>query len=282
MRQVEKERSVAVGLDHAHGFVRVVVREVAARFELPAAVELRGIAHGRPHHLVDGAELQRRVHDLFRIRRQIQAARHVQAVVEALALGPRIAFATEMPLADVRRLVAGNLHRFRQRDFVRGHSASGDVRHLAGEVVVNHGRERLRVGLLHPVHDRHADAVEGRELEAEARGVAPGHQGGARRCADRIGGVAVAERHAAGGDGVDVRRGRRSAWQRRAAVQGDVVEAKVVGKDEHDVGWSLLRRNRGFRRPLMPSDWPMRRNRIADVGGHRRDRQQEIQSIGVG
>ena len=282
VRQIEKERMVAVRLDHAHGFVGVVVRQVALRLELARAVELRRITHGRPDHFVDAAEVQLGVYHGVRVRRQIQTTDHVQAVVEALLFGAHLADAAKMPFADMRGAIARTPHRLRQGDFVRRHTEFLDCRHFRREVMVNHRLQRCRIARLHPVEDRHPDAEERRELEAEAGGIASGHQCRTRWRADGVGGIAIGERRARGGNRINVRRRRRTVGHRRAAVQGDVVEAEIVGQNQHHVGWPFAGRRGWPCGPLLPGNGPMGRNRITDVGDDGRKRHQQVQPIGVG
>ncbi|OPZ04305.1 MAG: hypothetical protein BWZ10_03187 [candidate division BRC1 bacterium ADurb.BinA364] len=68
-------------------------------------------------------------------------------------------------------------------------------------------------------------------LEAKAMLIAPRHQAGARRRADRMGGVAVGEAHAIGGQRVDVWRG-----DVLATLAAQVGVAQIVGENDDDVG----------------------------------------------
>ena len=67
-----------------------------------------------------------------------------------------------------------------------------------------------------------------------ARRIAPGHQRGARRPADRLR-VEVREPHAFSGHLVEVR--RADQWR---AETTDILITLVVCKNEHKVRWSLL------------------------------------------
>ena len=62
------------------------------------------------------------------------------------------------------------------------------------------------------------------------RTIVTGHEGGARRTAERVGNVAVVENHAAAGEAVEMGRGDVFA-----TVKPDVGESVVVGDDEQDV-----------------------------------------------
>jgi hypothetical protein len=59
-----------------------------------------------------------------------------------------------------------------------------------------------------------------------------GYDGGAGGRANLAGGVAISEAHAGFGEGVDMGR-----LVKGGALAGEVLDAKVIGKDENDVGF---------------------------------------------
>jgi hypothetical protein len=78
-----------------------------------------------------------------------------------------------------------------------------------------------------------ASGEEGRDLQAG--GALARHQGGARRRAYRSGGVSLREAGAVGGELIEVRR-----TLVLAAETAEVVDAEVVGEEDHDVRRGLL------------------------------------------
>src|ERR1051326_120272 len=131
-------------------------------------------------------------------------------LVEALVLRLAVGLRAEMPLAEDRRGIAGGAQHFGHGDFLR---RQRDIRPL----------------------DRN-------QRKSGADGIAPGHQGGARRRAgwldQKLGQPQAFRRQA-----VDARSWRPS--QLSAAVHAKVAIADVVGEDEQDVRLRLLRRCRG-------------------------------------
>ena len=120
-------------------------------------------------------------------------------VVEAALPGPVLPVGVaEVPLADDGGVVAGLLERLGQQPLV--------------------GRQAVGVALRND-----------RRLQAVAQRIAPGHQGGARRRAHRLG-VELLELRALGGELVEVRR------LDVRAVEADVLPAEIVGDDVEDVG----------------------------------------------
>ena len=91
VREVEEERPIPVGLDDPDRLVGVVVGQVAARFEHRAAVERRRVVHGAPQEAVDAVEILLRVDNVRVVFGEIEAARHQEALVEALRAGPHVA-----------------------------------------------------------------------------------------------------------------------------------------------------------------------------------------------
>ncbi len=103
----------------------------------------------------------------------------------------------------------------------------------------------------------------GRELEAEARRVAPGQDRGARRRAGGVARVAGGELHAVARDRVDVRRGHGAVGD-AAAGEGEIVVAEVVGDDDDDVR-RPRRRRRGAARTRIPRHLARRVDRVHDA-----------------
>ncbi len=121
-----------------------------------------------------------------------------EVAVEAAAGGEVFRFVAEVPLADCRGLVALVLEDVGEGDFFEGHA-----------FVV--------------VREEHAG-------DAGARGVAAGHERGARGRADGIGRSGVGEAKAFAGDAIDV------GGCQGAAVATEVAVAEVVAEDHHNVG----------------------------------------------
>jgi len=138
-----------------------------------------------------------------------------EVLVKAM-VGRLVAFAAEVPLAYGRGGVALGLEQLRNR------------LHAGREVGVDRRAQqpvRAAVG---------AAGEEGRDLEA-GRTLA-GQQAGARRRADRSRGVGLREARAFGGEFVQVRRALVLA-----AEAAEVVDAQVIGEEDHEVGRRLLR-----------------------------------------
>lgn len=70
---------------------------------------------------------------------------------------------------------------------------------------------------------------------AVAGGVLAGHDAGAGGRADLAGGVAIGEAHSLSGDAVDVGR-----FVKSRSLDGEVMQAEVVGEDEDDVGLFIV------------------------------------------
>ena len=255
--QVHEERPVPVGVDRLDRFVRQVVGHVGRRVEHLRTVVLHGERQSAPQELVDRIPilprfLDRRVAD----RREQRGAGHeAQALVEALVLGPRALDPAQVPLAQVNGVIAAGLQGLGDGDLGGGHGLGVVVLRRVLHLVLVEVRGVQRVARVTA-----DDAREGhgrrRELKAEAGGVAAGHDRRARRGAGGVAAVAVGEGDPLVGDRVDGR-GRHGPVRDTAAVQGDVVVAKVVGQDEHHV-----------RRPLPALSHARRRDR-ASRPGHR-------------
>ena len=109
----------------------------------------------------------------------------------------------------------------------------------------------------------------GRELEAEAGGVAAGHDGGARRRAGGVAGIGLGEGGAVLSDRIDARRRHKSAGN-AAAIEGDIVPAEIVGEDHHHIRRTNALRRRG--RPVLPGDLTVWADGILD----RRDDSRQV------
>ena len=173
-----------------------------------------------------------------------------QRFVEAVAIGTQWRAIPQMPLAQMHRVVAAIPQQLGQRDFADGqaHVLVGNQFVLALGVVDQWVQLPMRALAGHYLHELFGGR---RELESESRGIATGHDGRARRRAGGVSGIAIAELDALPGYAVDVRR-RHPAAGDAAAIVGDVVEAQVIGNDQHDVGRTACCATRGRRRPLLP------------------------------
>ena len=186
VRQVHKKRFVFVLVDEADRFVREPVGKILA---LGAIGQRRNSI---------------RREEVFRARLVGAGDDEVEAVLVGI-----IFFATQVPLADAGRRVAGVVkhvghRRFFERQVFRpiGHDQLGVIRHLAGDPI--------------------GDVQPGR--------VFAGEQGGTRRRAHGARGIVLREFHAVARELVDVRR-----FVELAAVAGQVGPAQIVGEDEDEV-----------------------------------------------
>ena len=270
-REVHEEGPVAVRLHRLQRLVRQIVGHVALGREHLRAVELDHVGQVRPEEAVDRVPRLLGVHHARIALGQVhRAARHeAETFVKALVLRPRALGGAEVPLAEVHRVVALVLQHLGDEGLGQGHAQGvhlGRVLDLSGV----EGRPDQSARLL-----RRADkSLEGHgrwsELKAETGGVAAGHDRGAGRGAGGVAVIAVGEADALLAQRVDVRC-RDSPAGDPAAVEGDVVEAHVVGEDDDDVRRTLPRG--GLCRPLRPGHRPVRRNvRQAVVGDHKEDR----------
>ncbi len=235
--EIEEERTVAVRFDDAHGMVREVVGEVAVGLEQRPVVEAHAPRRRRVEELVDGVVRGARVDDARVVLGQEHRGRVLQRqrFVEAVRVRPEPRAVAEVPFADLHGVVAAVAQQARERD-LGGRQAHVLVGRLVRAAVAEIDRavqgRALALGLRHDPHELLGGR---RELEAEARGVAPGHDRGARRGAGGVAGVGHREVDALARDGVDVGR-RHEAVGDAAAAQREVGVAEVVDHDQHDVG----------------------------------------------
>ncbi len=216
---VEEEWSLGVLLDEACRLIGFAVGEELA---LAPGLERRDVVEGSAIAPDVRIEVARRATD--------RAAADV--VIKALLVGP-VWFRAKVPLADVARSVAGGLQRLGDGDLVELHPVR--VRR-AEELAVPESDVLGRVLRGRPVLDMPDVDIVG---DADARGVSPGHDRGARRRAHRARGVAVGEAHPLRREAVDVRR-----LVVPAAVAGDVCPAEIVDEDQDDVRLPRCRADR--------------------------------------
>ena len=116
--EVEEERAVAVGLDHAHRMIGEVVGEVAVRPEHLAIVEAYAPRLHCPKKLIDRVGVGAGVDHARVVRRQKHGATMLQRqrLVEAVCVGAEARAVAEMPLADLRGMVARALQQPREGD----------------------------------------------------------------------------------------------------------------------------------------------------------------------
>ena len=126
-----------------------------------------------------------------------------------------MALAAEVPLTDGGRHVALGLEQF------------GDRRDAGRQIQVDRRAEQAMRG---PVG---ASGEEGRDLQAG--GALARHQGRTRRRAYRCRGVSLSEAGAVGGELIEVRRALILTTE-----AAEVVDAEVVGEEDHDVRRGLL------------------------------------------
>ena len=165
-----------------------------------------------------------------------------------------------MPLAEAERAIAVRAEQLGDGDLVGRQALPLERRHVLLAIGVVHWRpERVAIHVRDQPHER---LRRRRELEAEAGGVAPGHDRGARRRAGGVARVAARELDAVSGERIDV--GCRDGALRDApAAEREIVVAEVVGDDDDDVrrpaggGLGGIRRSRG------PLDRPIRSHRVA-------------------
>lgn len=271
---------MAVGLDDLDRLVCVVVGEIALRLEEGPAFPLGGVTRHGPDHALDPAVLVHGVDDPRVVLREIERAGHVETVVEPLVLRALPGRPAEVPLPDVRRVVARRAEDFRDGHLPVRQPHLAHVGQLVQEVVAD-DRRQGNVRFAHPLGDGRPDPGERRELEAEPGGVAAGQDRRARRCAYGVRRVAVGERDAFVRDRVDVR--RLDAAVRGAAVgERDVVVAKVVGEDQHDVGGTFAGRPRGGFRTRRPGRGHVGADGIGQVGEDRGAPHQEVEPVDPG
>ena len=116
--EVEEERAVAVGLNHAHRMIGEVVGEVAVWPEHLAIVEAHTPGLHRPNKSVDRVGVGAGVDHARVVRRQKHGATMLQRqrLVEAVCVGAEARAVAEMPLADLRGMVARALQQPREGD----------------------------------------------------------------------------------------------------------------------------------------------------------------------
>ncbi len=250
-------------MDGLHRLVAQIVSHVFGRIEAAAAVIDHREGQIRPEKFVDRIEVLIRVLSVRVVLAQVhrRARQKAQRLIEAARIRSRLRRFAQMPLAEKHRVIAPGLQKLRHRDFAGRHRLLGERRHLTHKLGMKDGLVGALVVSRNQLHERDRSR---RELEAEARRVAPGHDRCARRRAGRIAGIAVGESHALVRDRIDIRRGHRATGD-AATVKRDIVVAEVVGKNEHDVGWALAGRSRGGRRTLLPLHRLIGLNRIADA-----------------
>ena len=191
--KVQEKRAIAVSLNDLDRLVGVIVRQVTAGLKIIAAIELGRIPRRGPHHPVDAFTFLPGIHHVRIINGQVQGASHIQAVVESLVLRAHTLEISQVPFADVGGVITLGFQHFRDGDFRRRHPQVLEWRQLPRTGLVYEYGNRRWVEFVHPGEYGGADIHERGELEAEARRVAPGHDGRAGGGADRVGGVAVLE-----------------------------------------------------------------------------------------
>ena len=200
---IQEEGPVAVGPDELEGFLRHAVFDVFT--SLPGEIQFR-------------RELPRRDVTARRSRPRPVRQIHVEALLERA-----VRLRAEMPLAEMAGGVARGFERLGERVVV-----GLQPRDALGDEHLLRGRGFLHGGLLQ--HDLRQMAV--RRSDAEPRGVKAGEDAGARRRAERVGGVSLREAQPAPGEALDVRR----LVEGVGPVEGRVAPAEIVGEDEHEVG----------------------------------------------
>jgi hypothetical protein len=130
-------------------------------------------------------------------------------LVEALVLRLAVRLRAEMPFTENRRGVAG----------VAQHLGHGDFR----------------------PRQRDVRPLDCNQRQPRADGIASRHQCGARRCASRLN-QELCQPQTFGSKPIDA--GRRRSAQLPAAVDPEIAVAGVVGKNEKDVRFLLLRERR--------------------------------------
>ena len=107
MRQVEKKGPVFVVANDLNAFVGPVVCQIAARLKHVAGRRIKTcrITHRRPKETINGVKIELRIDHIWMVFRKVKTTGHEQAVVEALGIGPHAIFSSQVPLADVRRVI---------------------------------------------------------------------------------------------------------------------------------------------------------------------------------
>ena len=281
MRQIHEERPVLVLPDRGHRFVGEIVGQVLVGFEPFAAVVTHAKTHVGPQELVDRVEILLGVDHARVVLRQVQAALHEDALVEALVVGPHLRGAAQVPFADMDVVVPTRLEQFGHRLLGGRHAQVVEVLGLAGLLLVDdHRVEPVRVGIQRGRDPGHRTR-RGRELDTEAPGVTPGHECGARHRAYGSTGITVVEAHTVARDRIDRRCGGPLCGV-PATIRRHIVEAQVVGQDDDDVGWPLRQRRVGMGRARHPGCGPVVPARVPDVGVPTERILEDVQAIDIG
>jgi hypothetical protein len=261
---IHEEGTVLVGIDRLRRFFGQVVRHVFRRSKaLRAAIVHDGVGEVRPEELVDRVEVLAGFDDVGIARRQEEggAAEEAEILVEPSRFRTGRRGLAQMPLAEHQRAIALVLEHLGQGCFRRRH---GHLGHLGNVLLAI----RMIDGLVR-VRRRHVAEQLGEldgnrcELEAEARGEAARHHGGARRRTGRVARIGLREVGAILRDGVDVRC-QDGAVVNACPRKGDVVVAEVVGNDQDDVRRAVRHRCLRRRGTLLPDDFLVRSDRIED------------------
>ena len=244
MREVKQERPVAVSTNRLDSLIGVIVSEIALRREFFPAVERGRVLTARPQKLVDRIEFQLRVHRLRVVLGQMQQTFQIDALVETLCVRREFLGATQVPLADMHRMIPGGLQHLGERDLRRRQALILERHLFAGSDLRPQQFMRPRSVVVEQIEHPAHTIGRGRKLETGARAVTPGHQHRPRRRARRRTRIGLHESCTILGDGVDMRRRYRAARHAAAEIT-DVVDAQIVGDNNDNV-----------RRPL--SDWHCR------------------------
>ena len=184
-------------------------------------------------------------------------------------MGGHAVCAPQVPLADVRRVIALLGQQFSQRD-LRGRHAHLIVAEAGRLSVHHHGRPKRPIAhATNHADNGHEAGGRRREFETKAGAVAPRHQCRPRGCAGPVGGVPPGEVHPLRRQRIDV----GSLSGRVRAVHGHIVPSQVIGQYQHDVGQAIGRITPFTIRASGPVDFLGRTN-IVLRGHHATDAEQ--------
>ena len=251
--QVQEKGPVLVGLDHLDRLVSEVVGHVLGRLKRLAVFEAHGPRLGGPEKFVNWIKV---LHGIDHIRvlswQKHGGTMHVrQRLVEAVVVGAKLRAVPQMPFAQMHGVVVGSLQQFGQCDLAGGqaHVCVGNKFGLTLGVVDGFAQLICRG---HTGHGFHELLGRGRELKTKTRGIAPGHHGRPGGCAGGVARIAAAKVNALFGNAVDVGGGHFAARD-AAAVMRDVVDAQVVGHNQHHIRGTPLILT--LSRPGLPGDF---------------------------